>query len=123
MPKGRTIEILFTFHNVSINSLLQTRWHQKIHNLHSIMYLLIQSVEEYKKKHKLNLHSIMYLLILLPDYLYMIAAKIFTFHNVSINSINGLISSVTQNSFTFHNVSINSCYDRYSCCKDFIYIP
>ena len=108
MPKGRTIEILFTFHNVSINSLLQTRWHQKIHNLHSIMYLLIQSVEEYKKKHKLNLHSIMYLLILLPDYLYMIAAKIFTFHNVSINSINGLISSVTQNSFTFHNVSINS---------------
>ena len=42
MPKGRTIEILFTFHNVSINSLLQTRWHQKIHNLHSIMYLLIQ---------------------------------------------------------------------------------
>ena len=50
----------------------------------------------------------MYLLILLPDYLYMIAAKIFTFHNVSINSINGLISSVTQNSFTFHNVSINS---------------
>ena len=38
----------------------------------------------------------------------MIAAKIFTFHNVSINSINGLISSVTQNSFTFHNVSINS---------------
>ena len=54
----------------------------------------------------------------------MIAAKIFTFHNVSINSINGLISSVTQNSFTFHNVSINSLPGGTTCLTPVrIYIP
>ena len=59
----KAIDKAFTFHNVSINS----------------------TVEEYKKKHKLNLHSIMYLLIRIVKIMSSPAYQ-FTFHNVSINS-------------------------------------
>ena len=33
---------------------------------------------------------------------------LFTFHNVSINSLKFIIYPSTANTFTFHNVSINS---------------
>ena len=57
--------LIFTFHNVSINSNIQII---KVHVL-------------------LNLHSIMYLLIPSNDATMEDAEEIFTFHNVSINSI------------------------------------
>ena len=68
MPKGRTIEILFTFHNVSINSKAKHRLMKHNRYLHSIMYLLIRKVGG-----KLLLYQLE-----------------FTFHNVSINSPNKL---------------------------------
>ena len=43
MPKGRTIEILFTFHNVSINSFMHGEISEDEFDLHSIMYLLIRA--------------------------------------------------------------------------------
>ena len=56
--------IIFTFHNVSINSERSQDLIQGITHLHSIMYLLIQ-VEQIANSIK----------------------ELFTFHNVSINSI------------------------------------
>ena len=80
--------VLFTFHNVSINSqVVQSEIFCKYY-LHSIMYLLIPIV------------------ILPPD-----ATEIaFTFHNVSINSCRFSIAGEKLVSFTFHNVSINSSF-------------
>ena len=80
------VEVKFTFHNVSINS----------------------TVEEYKKKHKLNLHSTMFLLIPLLDtlqlnqnlYLHSTMFLLIPIDSISLSSIVFL--------FTFHNVSINS---------------
>ena len=77
---------LFTFHNVSINSILMFRYPYCIQYLHSIMYLLI----------------------LLCEFRDAAVIFLFTFHNVSINSksVEGVGKSLTK--FTFHNVSINS---------------
>ena len=55
--------MLFTFHNVSINSANQYNGYMRGQHLHSIMYLLIPNVEGFE-----------------------VLIKTFTFHNVSINS-------------------------------------
>ena len=77
--------ILFTFHNVSINSKrIYINDFQKYY-LHSIMYLLIRAKNQRSIQPKNYLHSIMYLLIRtlhrIQQHRYL-----FTFHNVSINS-------------------------------------
>ena len=80
--------ILFTFHNVSINS---------------IMY----SCREIHLKY---LHSTMFLLILINGLISSVTQNSFTFHNVSINSRKTMTYSCLYKLFTFHNVSINSRY-------------
>ena len=47
----------------------------------------------------------------------------FTFHNVSINSRDVIITIVYMILFTFHNVSINSERDETPSIDDKIYIP
>ena len=55
--------MLFTFHNVSINSRGLPKTALVLENLHSIMYLLIRIEEQQKESNLIDLHSIMYLLI------------------------------------------------------------
>ena len=55
-----------------------------------------------------HLHSRMFLLILFPSHCNHNAKFLFTFHNVSINTVNGAIGTVNSAIFTFHNVSINT---------------
>ena len=76
-------------------------------HLHSTMFLLIQLDRFLATLPKDNLHSIMYLLIL--DYALSCARlTLFTFHNVSINSVLPCPATGCTVAFTFHNVSINS---------------
>ena len=57
---------------------------------------------------RLNLHSTMFLLIPVPNFGTFISRFAFTFHNVSINSVQKAKLFTKVRSFTFHNVSINS---------------
>ena len=87
---GDKIKILFifTFHNVSINSVFLPYIRHSHANLHSTMFLLI-----------------------LPSSLYISCkVQLFTFHNVSINSPRRYRCNRSSSAFTFHNVSINSRY-------------
>ena len=78
---------VFTFHNVSINTVYK-----------------VSEVLRYPD----DLHSTMFLLILLQVRLYR-CSSIFTFHNVSINTEpQQSRSGETETEFTFHNVSINT---------------
>ena len=83
----------FTFHNVSINTILPS-WSKLLHYLH--------------------LHSTMFLLIHQSIVEAFGAALIFTFHNVSINTQDRRCT-VWEDAvvFTFHNVSINTTKCRF----------
>ena len=76
-------------------------------DLHSTMFLLILRNMLYTGTQDLNLHSTMFLLILnqqtgrMPN-------RLFTFHDVSINTLLNLIKLLLRNPFTFHDVSINT---------------
>ena len=86
MPTQIKVHLLFTFHNVSINSDFCDRTRPRGLYLHSTMFLLI-----------------------LADASKALGFKtIFTFHNVSINSMMFQNQNQNQRKFTFHNVSINS---------------
>ena len=98
---------LFTFHNVSINSCFVSHHLTQLPNLHSIMYLLIRFFVFSMSTLFVYLHSIMYLLIPITDRDFEIK-RIFTFHNVSINSVLYPSPIWKYPLFTFHNVSINS---------------
>ena len=106
---AKLLRLLFTFHNVSINSL----WIlfppvRSCTYLHSIMYLLILwfGLQGFIKEY--YLHSIMYLLIRGLHQKRCDHRIQFTFHNVSINSKVDKSHLIRTTSFTFHNVSINS---------------
>ena len=115
---------LFTFHNVSINSVLWKSFPFFQINLHSIMYLLILVNGRYLKNNIIsNLHSIMYLLILRGHPSDSCAGWSFTFHNVSINSEFQTRWSIVVDEFTFHNVSINSQRQIFQQLPVLIYIP
>ena len=75
--------------------------------LHSTMFLLIRTTGSGWKEQEQHLHSTMFLLILvlIPC---LISLLVFTFHNVSINSVFEIFIFMKNTSFTFHNVSINS---------------
>ena len=77
---------VFTFHNVSINT------------------LRLQKIELLKS----SLHSTMFLLIPSDNGTMKLAAKFFTFHNVSINTVPPEVVEQALHYFTFHNVSINT---------------
>ena len=79
-------QLIFTFHNVSINTYLKNQLPQRLFSLHSIMFLLIPKLPN-------NFGSIRFL---------------FTFHNVSINTKAWWQKYPNANIFTFHNVSINT---------------
>ena len=127
----------FTFHNVSINTILPS-WSKLLHylHLHSTMFLLIleppQHIATRWKKftfHNVSintvncydtdsvrgyLHSTMFLLIHQSIVEAFGAALIFTFHNVSINTQDRRCT-VWEDAvvFTFHNVSINTTKCRF----------
>ena len=71
----------------------------------------------------LYLHSIMFLLIPRLLTLSQTAISIFTFHNVSINTIQEMKAKIEAFPFTFHNVSINTKWRGVGCCGNRIYIP
>ena len=119
-----TATYLFTFHDVSINTMYQTDLTSRIHlPLHSTMFLLI--------------HITMKQIEL--DDLY------FTFHDVSINTSRQYQEAQYLLDFTFHDVSINTgrakfypakflslhstmfllirCYCHCRCCNSKLYIP
>ena len=84
--------IVFTFHNVSINTTTgAAQLETMITYLHSTMFLLIRETW-------LN---------------YKLLAGKFTFHNVSINTGSGSTKVTGIKLFTFHNVSINTG----TCCR------
>ena len=133
---------IFTFHNVSINSVMDAMINATWFHLHSIMYLLIPAHRQRVLLLRLYLHSIMYLLILfrcqpsnsyvayLHSIMYLLihisplpavqASGTFTFHNVSINSTTSNSQIGISSEFTFHNVSINSKLSNCvaACCAD-----
>ena len=76
----------FTFHNVSINTLLRTCRHTFLPSLHSTMFLLIQKYNIRPESLDGSLHSTMFLLILQIDSREHQKVIDFTFHNVSINT-------------------------------------
>ena len=80
--------IVFTFHNVSINTKSVANLSANRSALHSTMFLLIPILSFYCKSVSGN----------------------FTFHNVSINTETLSRIICVSNSFTFHNVSINTAY-------------
>ena len=61
---------------------------------------------------EVDLHSIMYLLIQKHEIITIYPNLLFTFHNVSINSLIAEAVLIVLIIFTFHNVSINSSTDK-----------
>ena len=88
-------------------------WGIKHPHLHSTMFLLIlvQSVSVYYKL--CNLHSTMFLLILSTDHSAAPSYIVFTFHNVSINTVGQNVGQNVGMLFTFHNVSINTGFELF----------
>ena len=83
--------INFTFHNVSINTWMPPSSDMILNlSLHSTMFLLIPRKEnKHHEKHR-PLHSTMFLLIL-GRVITIYNITIFTFHNVSINTVASFI--------------------------------
>ena len=80
-------------------------------NLHSTMFLLIQIRVKLISLILTNLHSTMFLLIRFECKVFS-GEKLFTFHNVSINTEYGKYCEQPIQLFTFHNVSINTATNR-----------
>ena len=108
--------VVFTFHNVSINTQLLRYIILCRCDLHSTMFLLIQLtviLAEYQQK---NLHSTMFLLIRRlwtdhKDYKTYLHSTMFLLIQET-----GMIQGVEFMKFTFHNVSINTpvrLFNRY----------
>ena len=68
------------------------------------------------------LHSTMFLLIL-KGIIFKDSYTVFTFHNVSINTREGVTGMAMLTLFTFHNVSINTTCFLLQHSTVFIYIP
>ena len=94
MPTQIKVHLLFTFHNVSINSDFCDRTRPRGLYLHSTMFLLILLVLSFVLYFHLNLHSTMFLLIHVLSMFCLLFFSIFTFHNVSINSVTATPVSV-----------------------------
>ena len=93
-------------------------------SLHSTMFLLIRDLFFTCFNVFQSLHSTMFLLILTTISLSDAWRKIFTFHNVSINTENGNEYPTLFFRFTFHNVSINtSDIFEVFCTPVILYIP
>ena len=112
----------FTFHNVSINSCMHLAQEVKRLNLHSTMFLLILICLGSRKAKGLYLHSTMFLLIhtfpLEPS-----TAKLFTFHNVSINSRYSIFLIFPTFSLLFLSTLDSICvFPLYSHLKIIIYL-
>ena len=80
---------IFTFHNVSINTTAKKTVSLTGKTLHSTMFLLIRNKSTRDTEKVAALHSTMFLLIHLYGTMLMIHTCTFTFHNVSINTVNG----------------------------------
>ena len=77
-------------------------------DLHSTMFLLIRCTFYEHCPECFNLHSTMFLLIQRRSCACIRRSPLFTFHNVSINTLLHLSSHRSTCKFTFHNVSINT---------------
>ena len=78
--------MVFTFHNVSINSMFPTQLKKSMRKFtfHNVSINSKSAVAD--KLSDINLHSTMFLLILFPTQRSYFCQHYFTFHNVSINS-------------------------------------
>ena len=102
------LRVIFTFHNVSINTcrFLRKKGDCRRFTFHNVS---INTIGKYgHKKPVKNLHSTMFLLIRETWLNYKLLAGKFTFHNVSINTGSGSTKVTGIKLFTFHNVSINT---------------
>ncbi len=84
--KSSAVAFSFTFHYVSIKSLLVSKGNLSYVHLHSTMYLLNQNQHYQQAILKLYLHSTMYLLNPKSDNRVNLFSSTFTFHYVSIKS-------------------------------------
>ena len=127
---GGIMDLVFTFHNVSINTIIfhllsiphsslhstmflliqldKEKDNKNISSLHSTMFLLIQNITSRKERTKTTLHSTMFLLIRfsalhLPELQETLHSTMFLLIRLKSNS-----SAIVLICFTFHNVSINT---------------
>ena len=99
----------FTLHSTMFLLILPDilKFYSNKNTLHSTMFLLIPFLKRMSKHMQKALHSTMFLLIRCSIILQHFT-RLFTFHNVSINTDNGTDNDSERTSFTFHNVSINT---------------
>ena len=86
MRMDSTMEKIFTFHNVSINTFWLEWRKPAIKYLHSTMFLLIPNITGWSQRKCVHLHSTMFLLIRKCTARKHFQSRVFTFHNVSINT-------------------------------------
>ena len=95
-------EIVFTFHNVSINSAAPAPNAKASSHLHSIMYLLIPKETNASMSMLMYLHSIMYLLILI---MMMIKTGLrFYLHSIMYLLIRIAIRAARGENFNLHSI-------------------
>ena len=114
---------IFTFHNVSINSFSSIIALRIAIYLHSTMFLLIPAVRTYDCYNFIYLHSTMFLLILFYIAIYFFKIIGFTFHNVSINSRYLIFLIFPTFSLLFLSILDSICvFPLYSHLKIIIYL-
>ena len=99
---------VFTFHDVSINTLITFFQPCYKSTLHSTMFLLIRKWQKQLTQTLMTLHSTMFLLIRKNQRNTHCRDFCFTFHDVSINTTASVLSRFYSFIFTFHDVSINT---------------
>ena len=109
--RKKVMGTVFTFHNVSINTLVCEYDFTYFRALHSTMFLLIPFKAIWSHVSPCTLHSTMFLLIPVRSSL-TATLILFTFHNVSINTLIPGVTVLVGCNFTFHNVSINTHRSR-----------
>ena len=123
MPTQIKVHLLFTFHNVSINSDFCDRTRPRGLYLHSTMFLLILLVLSFVLYFHLNLHSTMFLLIRPATTQSCLSIITFTFHNVSINSRYLIFLIFPTFSLLFLSILDSICvFPLYSHLKIIIYL-
>ena len=99
--------MLFTFHHVSIKTIVLSHTEIVDSHSHSTMYLLKLSQLEYIHEAYKHSHSTMYLLKPNVEY-FDLYEEIFTFHHVSIKTLGTQCELYLPYVFTFHHVSIKT---------------
>ena len=118
------VDLLFTSHYVSINSLAVPFLQLRCLHLHPTMYLLIQNENFVLMSIQQYLHPTMYLLIQRSAYIQPARLRLFTSHYVSINSRNSR-ETILATVYNLHPTMylLIPFYTSYNFWVKFIYIP